>query len=214
MQKLTVLASLSGGGKSTYAKTNYDPEFVFPDTNVKVYEIYNKLFKHTAINKGLEPDKLTGLTLWSAKYSADIAYLDGFKANYNELIDEAMLYCDEERLGWIAESEAKGFLNMRSGWDFLIYDELWQNRIIIPEDEMHKLVLDIESQFDEVEYKVLVMKDEKIIKELMSRNDDRSSLFNHDPIEYHRWQDYYVKRYEEILTKYNYKYTIEEVTYS
>jgi hypothetical protein len=204
MKKLTVLASLSGGGKSTYANANYQPEFIFPDTNVKVYEIYNKLFRHTAINKGLEPDKLTGLTLWSAKYSADMAYLNTISTYRNEF----------EFHDYYGGDWDKGFINMRSGFDYLIYDELWQNRIIIPEDEMHKLVLDIESQFDEVEYKILVMKDEKIIKELMDRNDDRSSLFNHDPIEYHRWQNYYVKRYIEILDKYDYKYSVEEVIYT
>lgn len=204
MKKLTVLASLSGGGKSTYANSNYLPQFIFPDTNVKVYEIYNKLFKNTAIDKGLEPDKLTGLTLWSSKYSADIAYLNAVRS-FSPCAD------------WFMEPDPIDdyeFINMRSGFDFLIFDELWQNRIIIPEDEMHKLVLNIENQFDEVEYKILVMKDEKIIKELMSRNDDRSSLFNHDPIEYHRWQNYYVKRYIEILDKYNYKYSVEEVIYT
>lgn len=209
MNKLTVLASLSGGGKSTYANANYKPGFIFPDTNVKTYEIYNKLFKSTALEQGLEPDKLTGLTLWATKYAADMTYIETLK-NFTYVLKTY----GRDYLAFTGFGHATKFVNMRSGWDFLIYDELWQGRKIIPEEEMHKLVTDIESNFEEVEYKILVMKDEKIIKELMSRNDDRSSLFNHDPVEYHRWQDYYVKRYEEILTKFNYNYTIEEVIYT
>lgn len=106
------------------------------------------------------------------------------------------------------------FLNMRSGWDFLIYDELWQNRKIMDEEIMHSFIKDIENQFDEVNYEIWIMKDQKIITELMSRNDDRSNLFNNDPVEYNRWQDYYVSRYEEIMKRFNYNYIIKEVSYT
>lgn len=201
MDKLKVIASLSGGGKSTYAKENYGSAFVLPDTNVKVYEIYHKLFRGPALAQDLEPDKLTGLTLWSAKYSADMAYIQALK-NFG--------YGEYER---VEEVGMWNFLNMRSGWDFLIYDELWQKRNIISEELMYDQIREIESQFKEVEYEIWVMRDQEIIKELMARNDDRSNLFNNDPVEYNRWQDYYVSRYESIMKKFNYKYLIKEVTY-
>ncbi len=200
-KKLTVVASMSGGGKSTFAKENFDPYDVFPDTNVDMYEMYWKLFRTPALEQGLEPDKLTGLTLWAAKYNADMEYLRG-----KEYVAKAFQYFGHPL-------NNKELLNMRSGWDFLIFDEKWQNRKIIPEDEMYKWVNEIESQFQEVEYKIWHMKDEKIIEELMSRNDDRSTLFNNDPKIYHEWQDNFVGRYEEIMKKYNYNYELKEVRY-
>lgn len=200
MNKLKVIASLSGGGKSTYANDNYQPAYVLPDTNVKAYEIYHKLFRGPALEQELEPDKLTGLTLWTAKHAADKAYLQAVN-NFG--------YGDYEK-----NEEYWEFLNMRSGWDFLIYDELWQNRKIMSEEIMYTFIQEVESQFHEVEYEIWVMRDQKIINELMARNDDRSNLFNNDPVEYNRWQDYYVSRYEEIMKKFNYKYLIKEVSYT
>jgi hypothetical protein len=199
MNKLKVIASLSGGGKSTYATENYHSSYVLPDTNVKAYEIYHKLFRGPALEQGLEPDKLTGLTLWTAKHAADIAYLKAVKTFGYGAYEENEEYWE--------------FLNMRSGWDFLIYDELWQKRNIISEELMYDQIKEIESQFNEVEYEIWVMRDQEIIKELMARNDDRSNLFNNDPVEYNRWQDYYVSRYESIMKKFNYNYLIKEVTY-
>lgn len=204
MKKLLVISSLSGGGKSTYAKDNFAPQFILPDTNVKVYEIYHKLFRGPSLEQNIPVEKLTGLSLWSAKYSADIAYLDAVTSF-------------SPSLEWIGGEDPKDefeFINMRSGWDFLIYDELWQHRKIMPEDVMHSQIKDIEDRFDEVEYLILHMQDEKIISELMSRNDDRSNLFNNDPVEYHRWQNHYLERYVSIMKKYNYKYTLKEVTYT
>lgn len=195
-KKLEIVAGMSGAGKSTYSLKHYLPQFILPDTNVKIYELYHKLFRSPKISQKLCPDDLNGLTLWSSKYSADKAYLDGcrkFSENY----------------------ESFELLNMRSGWDFLIFAELQSNFAFkIPEEEMHRFILDIESQFEKVEYQIWVMKDQKIIKELMSRNDDRSNLFNNDPVEYHRWQDYYISRYESIMKKFNYNYTLKEVTYT
>jgi hypothetical protein len=195
MKTLKVIASLSGGGKSTFAKENYHPSLVLPDTNVRVYDRYHKLFRQPALSKGLEPDKLTGLTLWNTKCEADLAYLEAMN---NFRVDQ----------------EDIGMLNMRSGWDFYIYDFLWQKRDLIPEDEMYESIKMVEGQFDEVEYEIWVMRDQKIIAELMARNDDRSNLFSNDPVEYNRWQDHYVSRYEEIMKRFNYKYIIKEVIYT
>jgi hypothetical protein len=195
LKKLKVIASLSGGGKSTYANSNYHHSLVLPDTNVKAYDIYHKLFRAPALADGLEPDKLTGLTLWTAKHAADKAYIEAFKE-------------------FSSFSTYASMLNMRSGWDFLIYDELWQKRKIIDEELMYSFIQEIEGQFDEVEYEIWVMRDQKIISELMARDDDRSNLFNNDPVEYNRWQDHYVSRYEEIMKRFNYKYIIKEVIYT
>lgn len=200
-KKLTVVASMSGGGKSTFAKNNFPEDLVFPDTNVGIYDLYWKLFRTPALENNVEPDKLTGLTLWSAKYSADMEFLKG-RSNVAEILDHFKIPPPQE------------YLNMRSGWDFLIFDENWQKRKIIPEDEMYKFVRNIESQFEEVEYKIWHMRDEKIIEELMARNDDRSTLFNNDPKVYHEWQDHFVNRYVEIMEKYNYKYELKEVSYT
>lgn len=198
MKKLLVLSSLSGGGKSTYANEHFKPKFILPDTNVKVYDIYHKLFRSPSLEQNIPVEKLTGLSLWSAKFSADVAYLEAAK----KFGGDSLSVGNEQ------------FVNMRSGWDFLIYDELWQKRNIMSEDLMVKDIKLIEDNFDEVEYLIFYMKDQKIIKELMSRNDDRSNLFNNDPVEYHRWQDYYISRYESIMKKFNYNYTLKEVTYT
>lgn len=201
-KKLKVVASMSGGGKSTYANANFDPDNVFPDTNVKMYELYWELFRTPAQEQNIEVEPLTGLTLWAAKWNADMQFLKGKRASL-DILDELGHY-----------AEVPEMLNMRSGWDFLIFDEKWQNRKIMPEDKMHKWVKEIEDQFEEVEYHIWHMKDEKIIAELMSRNDDRSTLFNNDPKVYHEWQDNFVSRYIEIMEKYNYKYELKEVTYT
>lgn len=196
INKLTVLASMSGGGKSTYANNNYSSKLIFPDTNVDIYKMYHELFRTPALEQGLEPDKLTGLTLWGVKYMSDMTFLNGLKIgeHYNDLPRE--------------------LVNMRSGWDFLIYDEIWQGRKIISEELMFKYVNNIESQFKDVNYMIWDMQDEKIIEELMSRDDDRAHLFNSDPKVYQEWQKHFVSRYLEIMDKFKYDYELKVVKYT
>lgn len=196
IKKLTVLASMSGGGKTTYANKNYSPQCILPDTNNHVYEIYQKLFKDPAEKQNLSVEPMTGFAMWSTKFMSDMTFLNSMKigAFYDDLPDE--------------------LVNMRSGWDFLIYDEIWQGRKIISEDEMFKFINKIESQFREVKYLIWDMQDEKIIQELMDRKDGRSALFNHDPKVYQEWQKHYISRYKEIMEKFGYDYELKEVRYT
>jgi hypothetical protein len=196
INKLINLASMSGGGKSTYANKNFDKKLIMPDTNQNVYEVYHKLFRQPALKQNLTPDMLTGVTLWSVKLSSDLTFLEGLKLgqHYGDL--------------------PKTLVNMRTGWDILIYDELYMNRNIIDPKEMYNFVNKIESYFHKVEYKIWDMQDDKIIEELMSRNDDRAHLFDSDPKVYKEWQKHYVARYKEIMDMFNYDYELKIVKYN
>lgn len=190
--ELKVIASMSGGGKSTYAESKYNDRFILPDTNKSVYSIYETLVGKPSDLQGIPCEELTSYTLWATKMNSDLSYLKGLSPS-----------------GIVGN-----FLQMRSGWDYLIFDELFKNRKVMSEDIMYNFIHPIESQFDSVKYEVWYMEDRKIISELMAVGDSRARLFQCDVDYYMKWQDYYVKRYEEILTKFNYDYLMKSVKYS
>lgn len=193
-KELLVLSSMSGGGKSTFSEKHYSPDYVLPDTSKPIYKLYHDLFFGPAREKSLEIEPLSSMTLYSVKHACDLLFMDKTKFYPN--------------------SGRGKYLTMRTGWDFYFFDSLYLGRDLIPRTMMNSYVNTILSKFDKVTFQIWRMTDLTILKQLMSRDDDRAFLFKYSVDYYLECQEKYVDLLIEICKENQYDYELKDVSYT